>query len=56
MTDAWVATYRVILRNMCEHDEPNAENLVKDVLNEEGVFSCADLDDMELISLERLEE
>lgn len=56
MSDAWIAIYRVVLRNMCEHDEPDAENIVKDVLREEGVFGCADLDDMELVSLERLAE
>lgn len=56
LNDGWVATYRITLRNMCEHDEPGAEDTVKNVLESEGVFGYADMDDCELVSLEKLVE
>jgi len=56
MNDGWVATYKITLRNMCEHDEPGAEDIVKKILHEEGIFGCADMDDCELVSLEKLKD
>ena len=60
MNDGWVATYKITLRNMCEHDEPGAEDIVKKILHEEGIFGCADMDGRwiycELVSLEKLKD
>jgi hypothetical protein len=56
MSDAWIATYKITLRSMCEHDEPNAEDIVKCILDSEGIFGCADMDDCELVLLEKLED
>lgn len=48
----WVAVYRVTIKNLVEHDEPDALEIAKDCIASEGIFGVADMDDFELISLE----
>ena len=52
MKDAWVAVYRVTIKHLVDHDEPDALAIAKDCIESEGLFGVADMDDFELISLE----
>ncbi len=52
VSDTWVAVYRVTIKHLVEHDEPDALAIAKDCIESEGLFGVADMDDFELISLE----
>lgn len=52
MSDCWTAIYRVTIKNLVEHDEPDALAIAKYCIESEGLFGVADMDDFELVSLE----
>lgn len=52
----WVATFKVTLHDACDHDEENASECVKELINEEGLFGLCDMSDFELLSLDPLPE
>lgn len=52
MSSDWVAVYRVTIKNLVEHNEPEAKAIAKDCIESEGLFGVADMDDFELISLD----
>lgn len=54
MSADWTAIYCVTIKNLVEHDEPDAVKIAKDCIESEGLIGVADLDDFELISLEPL--
>lgn len=49
----WVFTYRVHIKNLMEHNEPDAEAIARRCVEEEGLFGVADMDDFELVSVEK---
>ena len=52
VSEEWVAVYRVTIKKLVDHDEPDALAVAKDCIESEGLFGVADMDDFELISLE----
>lgn len=53
--DDWYATIRVRLPHMLEHDHPDGEAIVRDLLKEESLINFSDLnypDDYEILSIE----
>jgi len=51
----WFVTVRVLLRDFVDHAEPDAERLVRELLNDEcGFCGCCDWpDDYEILKVER---
>ena len=56
MGSTWVAIYRIKIPHLIDHNEPDAERLAKEILQEEGVLGFTDMEDWELLSLDPLVE
>lgn len=52
MSPDWIVTIRVRLRNCCEHDEPGAEAIVRNLIQEETLMGVSDWpDDYEILDV-----